>query len=378
MKTEEKQSVVLKKKISEFKEVLTKSINDCNAVYLVGHKHLDFDAIASLGAMALICKKLKKAPYIVVDQEELNNLETSKDKVYEHEMLEKIKEKFVVINLEDYKNNKQDNSLLIILDVNKGFKTPLKNHYDDFNKILILDHHETDDNTLMVNNKLILGEMASSCSEIMYWLLKQYKIKPSDVDYYTFLLIGIYLDTKKGTKSNTKPSTRDCINELEEDHGADKMKAELFLSPSYDSIRKSYELFNKAEWLTLRFAISVDNEEEYTKNEVAYAADLMESFVCEAAIFCGKNSEGKYEISARSNRGNVNIARIMYILNGGGGSKYNAACQAMFVDGEGPEENNILKEQIKNIIYLNNVEEKNPRRKIYIKNRYRVKKTKEN
>ena len=379
MENDGKQSVLIKKKIAEFKEVITKSVKDCNAVYLVGHKNLDFDAIASLGAMALVCKRLKKAPYIVIDQEELDRIEIDKKKFYEHEMLEKIKEKFVVINLEDYENNKQDNSLLIMLDVNANFRTPFKNHYDDFKRILILDHHKIDDDTVMANNKLILDEMASSCSEIMYWLLRQYRITPSDIDYYTFLLIGIYLDTKKETKSNTKPSTRKCISELIEDCGADEIKAKLFLSPSYESVRKSYELFNKSEWLTVRFAIAVDNEEVYTRNEVAYAADLMEQFVCEAAIFCGKNKDGSYEICARSTRGNVNIPRIMNILNGGGGSMYNAACDPIFIDGDGPEENEILKKKIKDIIYLNEVKKINPqpRKRFYLKNRKLGNETKE-
>ena len=75
MENDGKQSVLVKKKIAEFKEILTKSVKDCNAVYLVGHKNLDFDAIASLGAMALVCKRLKKAPYIVIDQEELDQIE---------------------------------------------------------------------------------------------------------------------------------------------------------------------------------------------------------------------------------------------------------------------------------------------------------------
>lgn len=379
MKNCEKQSVLLKKKISEFKEIITKSVKDCNAVYLVGHKNLDFDAIASLGAMALVCKKLKKAPYIVIDQEELDKLENDDKKFYEHEMLEKIKEKFVVINLDDYENNKQDSSLLIILDTSKGFMTPFKNHYEDFKKILILDHHKLDENTIKVNNKLILDESASSCSEIMYWLLKQYKITPSDIDYYTFLLIGIYLDTKKLTKSNAMPSTHECVMELEEDHGADKAKAELFFSPDYESTKRSYELFNKAKWLTLRYAISVDNEEEYTKNEVSVAADLMEPFVCEAAIFCGKNAEGKYEVSARSNRGNVDIAYIMNVLNNGGGSMYNAACSPIFIDGEGPEENEILENKIKDIIYLKQVKElkPQPRKRFYLKKRRLGKEIKE-
>lgn len=379
MKNSEEQSVILKKKISDFKEIITKSVKDCNAVYLVGHKNLDFDAIASLGAMALVCKRLKKAPYIVVDQEELDKLENDRKKIYEYEMLEKIKEKFVVINLDDYENNKQDNSLLIILDTSKGFFTPFKNHYDDFKKILILDHHKPDENILNVNNKLILDDSVSSCSEIMYWLLKQYKITPSDVDYYTFLLTGIFLDTKRGTKANTMDSTLECIKELKGKRGADEVKAKLFLTPSYDSTRRSYELFNKAEWLTLRYAIAVDNEEVYTKEEVAYAADLMEPFVCEAAIFCGKNADGKYEVSARSNRGNVDIAYIMNVLNNGGGSMYNAACSPIFIDGEGLEENEILENKIKDIIYLKEVKEPKaqPRKRFYIKNRKLGKKIKE-
>ncbi len=379
MEKDKNQREILKKKISDFKEIITKSVTDCNAVYLVGHKNPDFDAIASLGAMALVCKKLKKAPYIVIDKEDINKLENDTRKFYEHEMLEKIKEKFVVINLDDYENNKQDNSLLIILDTNEGFRTPFKNHYKDFKKILIMDHHKISDNTLKVNNKLILNDCASSCSEIMYWFLKQYRITPSDVDYYTFLLTGINLDTKKGTKSNTMPSTRDCINELIEVHKADEIKSDLFLCPEYESVRRSYELFNKANWLTVRYAIAVDNEDTYTKEEVAYAADLMEPFVCEAAIFCGKNAEGKYEVSARSNRGNVDIAYIMSVLNNGGGSMYNAACSPIFIDGEGPEENEILENKIKDIIYLKEVKEHKPqpRKRFYLKNRRLGKEIKE-
>ena len=60
-----KQPDLLKKKIAEYKEKLVKLINDCNQVYLTTHLNEDYDAIASIGAMALICKRLKKAPYIV-------------------------------------------------------------------------------------------------------------------------------------------------------------------------------------------------------------------------------------------------------------------------------------------------------------------------
>ena len=61
----------------------------------------------------------------------------------------------------------------ISLDTNKGFMTPLKNNYDDFNNIIVIDHHKTDDNTIKTKNKFILPDMVSSTSEMMYWILKQ-------------------------------------------------------------------------------------------------------------------------------------------------------------------------------------------------------------
>jgi len=139
-----KQSELLKKKISEYKEKLTAAIKDSNQVYITTHLNEDYDAIASVGAMALICKRLKKAPYIVVDQKDFDSLSVEKSDMYEA-----LKDKnFVIINLDDFKNNRVENSLLIVLDTNKGFMTPLKNNYDDFNDIIVIDHHKTDDNTI--------------------------------------------------------------------------------------------------------------------------------------------------------------------------------------------------------------------------------------
>ena len=95
-----KQSELLKKKISEYKEKLTAAIKDCNQVYITTHLNEDYDAIASIGAMALICKRLKKAPYIVVDQKDYDSLSVEKSDMYEA-----LKDKnFVIINSEGLKN----------------------------------------------------------------------------------------------------------------------------------------------------------------------------------------------------------------------------------------------------------------------------------
>ncbi len=360
-----KQSAEVNKKISEFKEVLTKSINDCNAVYLVGHKNIDFDAIASLGAMALICKKLKKAPYIVIDQEEIDDLNNNEKKFFEHEMLERIKENFVVINLSDYENNRQDNALLIMLDVNQGFRTPFKNHYQEFKKILVLDHHNQTQDTIKVNNKLILSDSVSSTSEIMYWLLKQYKMSVKDIDYYNFLLLGIYLDTNTKRK-NTYSNTLDCISELIDKKGVDENKVKEYLSVDFETDRKIQRLVDETKWITIRYAIGIGNE-TYTDEEIAKAADYALKYTCEAAIFAGKDKNGNYLVKARSNRGNLDIGKLMYDLNKGGGNKSSAAARPMFIDASTPEEEREkLFREIKDVIYH---KRQQPRKRYYIKSK---------
>src|SRR5574344_1049421 len=143
MKSIEKQSATLKQKINDFKDDLTDCIDGCNQVFLISHKNPDFDAIASLGAMALMCKKLKKAPYIIIDED-------IKTLPYEvASMVDKIKEKFIVINTNDYKNNKTDNDLLIMTDVNKDYMTSLENDYKNFKDIVIVDHHVEDKSTVL-------------------------------------------------------------------------------------------------------------------------------------------------------------------------------------------------------------------------------------
>ena len=334
----------LHKKINTFKDRLVDLINDCNQVYLTTHLGPDYDAIASLGAIGLICKKFKKAPYIIIDQKDYDNL--SNDRT---EMFEKLKEKFVVINREDFENNKVENSLLIVVDVNKSFMTPMKNNYKDFENIIIIDHHLEDENTIKTKNKLIMKEV-SSCSEILFWLLKKYKVKPSDSIYYTYLLTGIELDTNEG-KKNVYPSTDLCRSELKI-RGANDLVVASYFSLDFEQDRRVHKLIDETVWKNFRYGIIVGNSEEYTKEEIAKAADYLLKYTCEAAIVCAKNKDGSYDVSARSDRGNVDIAHLMYLLNNGGGNFNSASCEPIFIDADSldKEKEDLLK-KIDDIIY---------------------------
>lgn len=356
MESNGQQSVLTRKKISDFKEKLTDLIEGCNQVYLTTHKNLDYDAIASLGAIGIICRKLNKSPYIIVADDEYENLSFN-----ESQMFKKLEDKFVINNVNWFNENKTEKSLLIMVDVNKKFMTPLKNNYDDFDNIVIIDHHDEDlEDTVKTKNKLILNGnkegqkpmyIASSCSEIMYWLLKQYKITLKDKEYYNFLLTGIYLDTNEKRK-NTYPSTLECISELIDKHGADEAVAKKFLSVDYETDRKIQRLVNETVWITIRYAIGIGNEETYTDEEIAKAADYALKYVCEAAIYAGKDKNGNYLVKARSNRGNIDIANLMFELNNGGGNKCSAAARPIFIDADSKEEEKEeLFRRIKEVIY---------------------------
>lgn len=352
-----KQIRTLNEKITEFKDKITGLVTECNQVYLTTHMSPDYDAIASLGALGLICKKLKKAPYIIVDQKDYDSLPQDRA-----EMFDKLKEKFVIINKQDFENNKVENSLLIMVDVNKGFMTPMKNNYKDFSNIIVIDHHLEDENTIKTKNKLILKEV-SSCSEIMYWLLKKYKIKSSDPIYYTYLLTGIALDTDKGNK-NVYASTESCRGELKI-NGADDMVVSSYFSLDFEQDRKIQKLIDETIWKTFRYGIIVGNKEEYTKEEIAKAADYLLKYTCEAAIVCARNKDGSYDVSARSNKGDVDIAFLMHELNNGGGNFNSASCPAIFVDADDLDlQKEILIKRIYDIIYHRNHQTKRKRYKV--------------
>lgn len=247
---------------------------------------------------------------------------------------------------------------MIVLDTNKGFMTPLKNNYDDFNNIIVIDHHKTDDNTIKTKNKFILPDMVSSTSEMMYWILKQMKINPKDRLYNNFLLAGISLDTNKKDK-NMYQSTYLCISDLDTPLKTDKDKVDMYFSTDYESDRRVQDLVDEMEWITMRFGIAIDNSKVYSKEEVAKAADYSLKYTSEAIITFGKAEDGGYHVSARSNRGNMNIASIMSVLNGGGGNDYSASCDTLYVDSETlSEEKEELLGMVKKILYLRSNEQK--------------------
>ena len=300
----------------KLKGVLEERIMNSDQVFIVPHLGIDFDAIASSIALTLIANKYKKPNYIILD-EELIKIEPGVKLIISNY---NNKSKFITSN--KAMQLKGDNDLLIATDVNKKYLVGIKDHIDEFNDVMIIDHHETDKNTIQTKEDgTFIGLEESSVSEILTELLGMFniKIEPNIANY---LLTGIYLDTDK-LRKNLKPTTTRIVTKLLE-RGANIETVNKYFEEDFNSDRKIQALINKTKFLTYTIAMAIENGEvEYTKEELAKVADYLQRFNVDVSLAAGHINDSVISVSARSN-GNFDIGKVMGEL-GGGGDIYKAA-----------------------------------------------------
>ncbi len=296
------------KKLSEFKLKLTKLILESNQVILTPHIGADCDATASCISMSLIVKKLGVPCHILINEDPLKMEAASK------KISDEAKDIISIINLDTYNSIKTDKDLLITLDVNKKNLVCCESILDSFNNIILIDHHNEDDKTIITSeeNKFI-DTSYSSASEIMVDLLKLYNIR-YDFKIATYLLAGIFLDTNRLSRNNNTRTMKTVAYLYEK--GANQEIANNFFKLNFLSDRKVQDLVSKTKFVSFIFAIANGQDEEYSKEELAKAADYMLNYQTDASFAIGK-IDGKLSISGRSN-GKTNIGELMGQFNGGG------------------------------------------------------------
>lgn len=294
---------------------LERKIAEASSVVIVPHNGIDFDAVASAFAVALIAKKYKKQNYIVVN-----------DPVYKIDhgvqlIINSAKKDFNIINKDKYLQYKDKKDLIILVDVNKKYLISLKDEViDNEDNVVVIDHHDSDNNTVKASIYHI-DSLASSTSEILINLLTQYKIKYSS-DVANYLLSGIYLDTNKLTK-NVSPDVMKAVAKLLE-NGADMNVVTDWFAEDFNSDRRVQELVSRAQIITYSFAtILAEEGNEYTKEELAKAADYLLKYKVDAAYAIGEIGDNIISISARSKE-QINVGKVMQEL-GGGGNQYSGA-----------------------------------------------------
>ena len=306
--------------IKELRTKLQDEISKSDIVFIIGHNSPDFDSIGSAIGLQVFASSIEKKSYIIVDDEP-SKIEPGVKKI-----IDENKVKHNIINSNTMLSLIENNSLLIVTDVNKDYLISVKDYLEKFNKIIVIDHHEEDENSIKTDNKYISLE-ASSSSEIVARILNSTKTK-YESDVANYLLAGISLDTKRFKRSTTA-ITHDVAEKLI-DKGADiNYVNNLFLEEFESYCRISNLIINGTTIhkysesllspIQVSFTLNRNQPNKiYLKEDYAKAADRMMKFNgIDASFALGYINDETIHISARSTK-KVNVGKIMKELGGGG------------------------------------------------------------
>lgn len=285
-------------------------INNSSNVIIMGHKDLDLDAIGSaLGVYNLINNKNK---YILID-----------DKTYElgvSKLLKKI-DYINIVRTEDIIDKLDDNTLSIVVDTNREDLVQSKKVLDLSKNIIVIDHHTKNENTIDTKY-LYIDEESSSACEIISLYYKEHNIK---MDEYTGLglLSGIYLDTNNFVLK-TRTKTYEAAHYISS-CGIKTIDAQYLLKQDLEEYIEQQQIITNVV-IKNNIAITMaDKKVTYRREDLAKVADQLIMFNdIEASFVIGILKYGSsIGVSARS-IGNIDVGKIMELLDGGG-NKYEAA-----------------------------------------------------
>ena len=294
--------------IVDLKGNIEEKILSTEKTVIVPHNRADCDAIASALGLSLIAKKLKKPSYIVMNDPSYD-IDSSAVKI-----IDDCKKEFNIINLNKYSSIASKDDAYVLTDVNKNYLVSVKEYLKNPDNIVIIDHHDEDQNTVLSSNKYI-DTSYSSASEIVTKLLCASKIKITPM-IANYLYAGIFLDTSFFTR-NIGKETFKTIQQLIDFGASSDFVAKLF-SNNLESFKKINSLVERTEMINYMVAlIAASEEEEYSQVEIAKAADNALGLGADAAFVIGKLENGEISISGRS-KSDINIGTIMGELGGGG------------------------------------------------------------
>ena len=286
-------------------------ISDASQVFIMGHKHADFDAVGAAAGVCCIARKRGKKAQIVIDMDD----NAAGPILKRLAALPEYKDAF--ISGSDAFIKAQPGALLVVVDTNRPDFVESEQLLDTCNRVAVIDHHRRGSSYI---EKMALNyhePYASSASELVTELM-QYLVEPSDVlkCEAEALLAGIVLDTKNFT-NRTGGRTFEAAAYLRRT-GADTQDVQRLFQGDLQSMVDRYAIIRQAELYHDDIAV-VALEDECDRVTAAKAADeLLTIRGIKASFVLYRKGEGVY-MSARS-LGEVNVQVILEALGGGGNS----------------------------------------------------------
>ncbi len=313
--------------IKRLKKIIEKEVKNSSNVFITGHVTPDFDSIGACIGISYLMKQFNKKSYIIVDDDD------AKIQAGVKRIIDESHDSFTFIRKEEMANLWNEKSLLIVTDTNKKYMVSIEEELDQFQRIIIIDHHEEDEKSIQTKYKLI-NSSYSSASEIVTELLLAFKIK-NNKDVVSYLLAGVTLDTlqyEQNTTSKTHKVAQQLIDRGANIDYVNELKAEEFecYCRVSDLITRGTVWKKYGKYLINPIQVSFtlkrdDPKRIYRKEDLAKASNQMKKFTgIDAAFVLGFIDEDKIHISGRGGK-KVDIRKIMQEMGGGGTSQSGAA-----------------------------------------------------
>lgn len=280
-------------------------------VYIMGHKNTDIDCVGAAIGVCKIAKTYGKEVKIIVDSK-YNN--TTKAVISKLKAAEEYEDVFV--QKEDIKKTDFDNSLLVIVDTHKASYLAAPDILEDFEKVVIIDHHrrgpEFIQNTILTYHEVY----ASSTSELVTEILMHLEDVNLTATEAEAIFSGIVIDTKNFT-FKTGVRTFEAAAYLKKT-GLDIAEIKHMFQNDFETYMAKVNIVKDAEIIDDQIALSVCADSHENMSVIAsQAADELLSITGVLASFVLCEIEGVVMISGRS-LGDINVQLILEKLGGGG------------------------------------------------------------
>ena len=254
-----------------------------------------------------------------ITEEEVNNNKIIKKTI---EKLNEKKTKIKFIMQEDLVKFNSKNTLVAVLDTNKKSLLGYSKIVEDFDKIIVIDHHIKSDDQIENPIFSYIDNSKSSATEIMAAYLKSLNLKIEPI-IATIMLAGIEVDTNE-FNIKTSPETFKTAAYLLE-LGANNIDKQNLLKENKENYCKRQDFIKKSYMINKNMALCVMDKNIYERYQLALISeDLLQFDDVEASFTIGFIDKNIIGISARS-IGEIDVEAIMRSL-GGGGHQTDAAC----------------------------------------------------
>lgn len=295
-------------------QAVKEAISESSQVFISGHKEMDFDCMGANLALSRIVQAYGKKVYIVSKS---GGIESYLQNAM-HYFADGLEERHRFLSDEEACRLMKKNDLMIVADYHNPAHCNAPQLLAKAERIVVIDHHRRTENYIPKPLLVYIESGASSSCELLTEFFP-YMISHLDINDVeaTIMYLGILVDTNH-FKMRTGFRTFEAAAQLKK-LGADPIQAEDLLKENYHDFEAKTNIYRYAEVYHDHFIIAcVNGSEIVSRTLMSMSADsLLQIKDMEAAFVVAKTADNEVGISARS-KGNINVQRIMELMNGGG------------------------------------------------------------